>query len=141
MGDKRAPVILLVDDEKDIREVIGYFLKGEGFQVHEARDGLQAVEVSKQFQPNLILMDLSMPELDGESAAKQIRDLPQLSSVPIIFMTAYGARGMNLYSRIDTLGSGPIEYLPKPIDDLNYLLKLIRSLIRNDEVVDPSIID
>jgi two-component system alkaline phosphatase synthesis response regulator PhoP len=134
MGDKQAPVILLADDENDIRDMIGYFLKNEGFQVYEARDGLQAVEMAERIQPNLILMDLSMPHLDGESAAKQIRYLPKLSSVPIIFMTAFGTRGMDLYSRIDTLGSGPIEYLPKPIHDLNQLLELIRSFMKNEGI-------
>ena len=141
MGDKQTPVVLVVDDEEDIREMIGQLLKDEGFRVYEAQNGLQAVEVADQIHPNLILMDLSMPELDGESAAKQIRALPQLSSVPIVFMTAFGIRGMDLYSHIDTLGSGPVEYLPKPIEDLNYLLELIRSFVGNDGVADSSIVD
>ena len=73
-----------------------------------------------------------MPGLDGKLAAEQIRQEPELRGVPIIFISGFGELGMDLYSSIDTLGYGPVEYLAKPLYDFDVLLKLIRDLLSRD---------
>ncbi len=112
----QKPVVLVVDDEDDIRNLLRTFLTKRGFEVVEAANGRDAIELSSGEPVDLILMDLSMPHINGIEAATIIRGREQTSRVPIIFMTAYGELGIRLFVKSDLLGGAPIEYVTKPID-------------------------
>jgi CheY-like chemotaxis protein len=80
---------LVVDDSRDIRTILNYSLSDLGFQVVEAADGHEAVRLARQCQPEVILLDLCMPGLDGWEVASRLRSDPALEEVPIIVMTTY----------------------------------------------------
>lgn len=141
MDGSKAPTILVVDDDEDYRQLACLFLGREGYQTHEATNGVHAVQLAQQFQPALILMDLGMPVLDGKLAAEQIRQEPTLRGIPIIFISGFGELGMDLYSSIDTLGYGPVEYLAKPVSDYPGLMKLIRDLLNRCATERPMNVD
>ena len=82
--------ILLVDDEPDILEIVGYNLKNEGYQVFTASSGKEGVAIAKEVKPDLILLDVMMPEMDGIEACDQIRRVPALEGTIIAFLTARG---------------------------------------------------
>jgi CheY-like chemotaxis protein len=132
MEGSKLATILVVDDDEDFRQLVCLLLRKEGYQTHEATNGIQAVQLAHQIQPALILMDLGMPILDGKLAAEQIRQKQSLRGMPIIFISGFGDLGMDLYSSIDTLGYGPVEYLAKPVSDFPALMKLIRDLLNRD---------
>jgi CheY-like chemotaxis protein len=80
--------ILIADDDSDFRKVTGLLLSGRGYKVLEARSGREAVDLARQVQPDLILLDVLMPGLDGYEACRQIRTNPATSHIPIIVLTA-----------------------------------------------------
>lgn len=129
MDGSTAATILVVDDDEDYRQLMRFTLERVGYRIYEATNGIHAVQIAQQIKPALILMDLSMPVLDGKLAAEQIRQEPTLRGVPIIFVSGFGELGMDLYLSIDTLGYGPVEYVAKPVSDLPVLLKLVRDLL------------
>lgn len=122
-----APVktILVAEDTADILSMLREFLEGKGYRVVEAADGAQAVEVAAREQPDLILLDLNMPVLDGVEAARRIRRHPQLAGVPIVAHSAYGSYGMQFTMHDNDMGQGFNFYLTKPIqwDELTDLLR------------------
>src|SRR5947209_18799405 len=83
--------ILVVDDFDDTRLLLRTWLERKGFRVIEAEDGLQAVAVAQKEMPDLIIMDLEMPHLDGLAATRRIRNLKELETVPVVAVSAYGA--------------------------------------------------
>lgn len=121
---QRSATILVVEDDADIRDMLKSFLGQKGYRVVEAADGEAAVETAQRVLPDLILLDLHLPKLEGTAVARQVRQVPALSTVPIIANSAYGLQGINLFNRLEELGAGPTEYLTKPIDlaELNELL-------------------
>jgi two-component system, cell cycle response regulator DivK len=123
--------ILVVEDNDDIRRSLSVFLKSLNYRVVEAADGEQAVEVARRELPNLIMMDLNLPRLDGFSAARRIRQLPELSEVPILANSAFGMRGIDFTLRAEDLGKGITEYMPKPID-FDQLRDHLRTLLTAD---------
>lgn len=104
--------ILVVDDNFDNRNIIAQMLRLSGFLVVVAGDGIQAIEQTERETPDLILMDLSMPRLDGWSATAQIKARPELAHVPVIAVTGHATR-----DDIErALNVGCRDYLIKPID-------------------------
>ena len=103
--------VLIVDDDEDILELLMYNLKSDGYHVEIAKDGIQAIEVAKTTLPELIIMDIMMPRMDGVEACRHIRQLPELSNIHIIFLTAR----VEEYSEIAAFDSGADDYLMKPI--------------------------
>lgn len=103
--------ILVVDDELDILELLQYNLNKEGYQVKVAEEGKKAVEVAKEFAPDLILLDIMMPQQDGVETCRQIRAIPELSNVFVIFLTARAEE----YSEIAAFDVGADDYITKPI--------------------------
>ena len=85
---KKDIKILLVDDEQDILEIVGYNLAQEGYQIVTATNGREAVAKAKKELPQLIIMDVMMPEMDGMEACENIRKIPELANVIITFLTA-----------------------------------------------------
>lgn len=123
--------ILIVDDDDDIRELISFNLKREGFEIEEAENGKIAVAKSKKFLPNLILMDVMMPEMDGMEACYQIREIPELKNTIIAFLSARSED----YSQIAGFNAGGDDYISKPIAP-RLLISRVNALLRRGNVSD-----
>lgn len=106
------PVVLVVDDNDDIRFMIRYLLEQRGYRVLEAGDGFAAVESAQSFQPDLILMDLSLPGLDGLGALSLIRERAELRDMRVIAVSGHAAAEDMVAAR----AAGFDDYLVKPID-------------------------
>lgn len=117
--------ILIVDDFDDTRLLLRTWLQKKGYRVVEAENGNQAVAQAEAQQPDLIIMDVEMPELDGLSATRKIRALKNGQTVPIVAVSAYGADQF----RDDAIAAGCNEYVPTPFEP-DELAELIRSLIK-----------
>jgi len=119
--NQEKQVVLVVEDFEDSRFMLRRLLEIAGYKVLEASDGEQAVELAVQKRPALILMDLSLPKLDGLAATREIRQHKTMGKVPIVAVSAHDAPE----SRIEALEAGCDEYVTKPIDfdNLNALLK------------------
>jgi two-component system alkaline phosphatase synthesis response regulator PhoP len=122
---KRDIKILLVDDEPDILEIVGYNLTAEGYNVMTAENGAEAVKKAKKHQPHLIIMDVMMPEMDGIEACEQIRAIPELNNTLITFLTARGED----YSQMAGFDAGADDYITKPIKP-KVLVSKIKGLLR-----------
>jgi two-component system, cell cycle response regulator DivK len=116
--------IMVVEDSEDTRYVLGLALRNEGYRVVTAADGREAVETAVRVRPDLILMDLNLPELDGLAATQQIREHDELRHVPILAITAFDTYGI----KEAALEAGCNKYLIKPLD-LDYLGELLRSIL------------
>jgi two-component system cell cycle response regulator DivK len=114
MSDRTKPTVLIVDDAADIRVMLRRWLESNGCRVLEAADGKRAVERALRERPDLILMDLYMPELDGAVAAARIREHAELAHVPIVAISAYGKSGIGTQLSNDPRAAGFDEYLTKP---------------------------
>lgn len=117
--------ILLVDDEKDILEFLGYNLKKEGYLVSAARNGKDALMVAKEEKPHLIILDVMMPEMDGIETCSKIRSIPDLNNTIIVFLTARGED----YSQIAGFDAGADDYITKPIKPKVFISR-IKALLR-----------
>ena len=109
--DKKGIKILLVDDEPDILEIVGYNLSSEGYKVITAENGMEAVKKAKKEKPQLIILDVMMPEMDGIEACELIRKIPELKDVIVTFLTARGED----YSQVAGFDAGADDYITKPI--------------------------
>jgi len=118
-------VILLVDDEPDILEIVGYNLKNEGYTIYTASNGLEAINLAKKVHPQLILLDVMMPEMDGMEACEKIRSLEGLEDVIIAFFTARSED----YSQLAGFNAGADDYITKPVKP-KVLISKVRSLLR-----------
>lgn len=116
--------ILVVDDFDDTRLLLRTWLQRRGFRVLEAQDGLEAVALATAELPDLIIMDMEMPHLDGLSATRRIRENENLSNVPIVAVSAYGADQF----RELALAAGCDEYVSTPFEPVA-LEGIIRALI------------
>jgi len=107
-----AATVLLVEDTEDNRQMMGRLLEMSGFRVVEAINGREAVEVAARERPSIILMDLSLPFIDGLAATRRIRMLPGLEEVPIIAVSAHDTADFHH----EALEAGCDAYITKPID-------------------------
>ncbi len=117
--------ILLVDDDYDILEFISYNLSKEGYQVQTAANGKIALESVSQFQPDLIILDVMMPEMDGIELCEVLRKKPELDQTVIAFLTARGED----YSQIAGFDAGADDYINKPIKP-RLLLSRVKALLK-----------
>ena len=117
-------LILVVDDAADNLAVLSLALQQQGYKVVTAANGEDAVRVAEQTQPNLILMDINLPELDGLGATRRIRENETLREVPVVVVTAFGTEGFQR-AAYDAGASG---YLTKPLD-FNRMNLLIARLL------------
>jgi CheY-like chemotaxis protein len=115
--------ILLVEDTDDSREFMRFLLELKGYKVIEAKDGFQAVKYSKQIQPDLILMDMALPIMDGISATREIRKQDKTKDIPIIAITAFG---VSFYE--EALEAGCNEVLGKPLNSSSLKTAIARYL-------------
>ena len=117
--------ILVVDDFDDTRLLLRTWLERRGFRVVEAENGIQAINQAETESPDLIIMDMQMPQLDGLSATRRIRKLESMNSVPIVAVSAYGADQF----REQALAAGCNEYVSTPFEPAA-LEGIIRSLVQ-----------
>ncbi|MEJ6588345.1 MAG: response regulator transcription factor [Crocinitomicaceae bacterium] len=117
--------ILVVDDDEDIRSLLTYNIDKAGYDVDAASNGVECLEKIKKNKPNLILMDVMMPEMDGLEVCEQIKSNPTNSDILICFLTARGED----YSQIAALEAGGDDYVTKPIKP-KVLLSRINALLR-----------
>ncbi len=103
--------ILIVDDEPDIVEFLSYSLKGKGYLIASAKDGVEAIKKAKDFRPDLILLDIMMPNKDGIETIRELRSLPEFDDTAIIFLTALNDEKYE----IEGLKIGADDYISKPI--------------------------
>lgn len=125
--------ILLVDDEPDILEFLSYNLKKEGYNVFTANNGKEAVTSAKKESPQLIMLDVMMPDMDGIETCREIRDIPGLKDVMIAFLTARSED----YSQIAGFDVGADDYINKPIKP-RVLISRIKALLRRGANSDSS---
>ncbi|HLW50999.1 MAG TPA: response regulator transcription factor [Sphingobacteriaceae bacterium] len=117
--------VLVVDDEADIVELIAYNLKREGYQVHTASNGQEAVTTAKKIMPDLIILDIMMPKMDGIEACRIMRAMPEFKSTFIVFLTARSEE----YSEIAGFNVGADDYIAKPIKP-RALVSRINAILR-----------
>jgi len=120
------PTILIVDDEEDIRELISISLmREESYKLIEAADGLEALSQAKTQRPDLIILDLMLPEMSGSEVYRHLREDPRTKQIPVIMLTARG----RLEEKISGLELGADDYMPKPFSPKELALR-IRNLLR-----------
>ena len=122
---KKDIKILLVDDEQDILEIVGYNLSQEGYQIVTASNGKEAIAKAKKEHPHLIIMDVMMPEMDGMEACENIRKIPELQDTIITFLTARSED----YSQVAGFDAGADDYISKPIKP-KVLVSKVQALLR-----------
>lgn len=123
--------ILVVDDEPDILEFVGYNLRQEGYTVLTANNGLTAIEIAQEKTPDLVILDVMMPDMDGIVTCERMRAIPELSNTIITFLTARSED----YSQIAGLEAGADDYITKPIRP-KVLLSRVKALLRRRVVSD-----
>ncbi|MCF8713913.1 response regulator transcription factor [Joostella atrarenae] len=122
---KREIKILLVDDEPDILEIVGYNLSTEGYNVSTAKNGVEAIAKAKKEKPHLIILDVMMPEMDGIETCEHIRKSNDLKDTIVTFLTARGED----YSQVAGFDAGADDYITKPIKP-KVLISKVKSLLR-----------
>lgn len=122
--------ILLVDDEEDILDFVGYNLRKEGYQVTPCNNGLDAIAMAREIVPQLIILDLMMPGMDGIETCRELKKIPSLHDSLIVFFTARNED----YTQILGLESGGDDYITKPIKPA-VLVSKINSLLRRHKTV------
>ena len=120
--------VLVVDDERDILEFLSYNLDKEGFEVFTEDNGKAAIETAKKEQPDIILLDVMMPELDGIETCRALREMPQFEHTIIAFLTARTED----YSQIAGYEAGADDYIAKPIRP-RLLISKVESLLRRQK--------
>ena len=125
--------ILVVDDEEDILEFLSYNLSKEGAKVYKASNGVDAIEKAIRKKPDLILLDVMMPEMDGVETCIQLRDKPETQNTIIAFLTARNED----YSQIAGFEAGADDYISKPIKP-RVLISRIKALMRRNDVIEPT---
>ena len=130
--------VLVVDDDPDIVEILKYNLKNSGYSVKSAGNGVEAIKKAKKFIPDIILMDVMMPEMSGIEACEEIKNIDQLSQAIIIFLSARSED----YTQISAYDAGADDYISKPVKP-KILLKKISNIAKkiNSEKSDPKTID
>lgn len=117
--------ILLVDDETDITEFIGFNLQAEGYLIEKAQTGEEAIEKAKTFIPDLIILDVMMPGMDGMETCEKLRRMPELNQPIIAFLTARGED----YSQIAGFDAGGDDYITKPVKP-KVLVSRVKALLK-----------
>ncbi len=121
--------ILLVDDEEDVLEFVGYNLKKEGYEVFTAKNGQEALKIANEKHPHLTLLDVMMPKMDGMETCEEMRKMPVVKDSIIVFLTARGED----YSQIAGFDVGADDYVTKPIKP-KVLISRIKALLRRHKV-------
>lgn len=121
--------ILIADDEEDILQFLSYNLKKEGYEVITANNGAEAISIAEKEKPDLIVLDIMMPVMDGMEACKELRQLPETKDKLIVFLTARNED----YSQIAGFENGADDYITKPIKPKLFLSR-IKALLRRTQI-------
>jgi len=124
--------VLVIDDEEDIRDILTYNLKKEGFNAYASENGEKGMELLKSVHPDLVLLDVMMPGMDGIEVCEAIRNLPGFERTLICFLTARSED----YSQIAGLDAGADDYVSKPIKP-KVLISRIKAMLRRKGMVEP----
>lgn len=127
MANKPSQKVLVVDDEEPILELLKYNLEKGGYEVRTATDGQIAVDIAKRFHPDLVLLDIMMPKMDGVEACRLLRAIPELQNTYIVFLTARSEE----YSEVAAFDVGADDYITKPIKP-RALMSRITALFRRE---------
>ncbi|MDB6022324.1 MAG: OmpR [Pedosphaera sp.] len=119
-----AQKILVVDDEPDIVELVAFNLKAEGYEVITAATGPEALDQARAILPDLIVLDLMLPELDGVAVCEILHRLPSTAMIPVIMLTAWKTK----ISRLIGLNSGAEEYITKPFSPRDLVMRVNQTL-------------
>lgn len=122
------PKILIVDDEPDVRELVEFNLTKEGWEVIEAENGLEGMKKAKQEHPDLIILDLNMPEMDGMTMFKNLRDSKKTHDIPVLMLTAKKELG----DKLEGLAEGADDYVSKPFSTKELVLR-VRNLAKRSQ--------
>lgn len=117
--------ILIVEDEQDILEILSYNLEKEGYTIELASDGEEGLEKAKEFEPDLIILDIMMPKMDGMELCQKLRSDSQFDNTLIAFLTARGES----FTQVSALDAGGDDFIAKPVKP-NVLLSRVRALLR-----------
>ena len=120
--------ILIVDDEKDILEFLSYNLQKEEYQVSTALNGVLALQLAKKIKPDLIILDVMMPEMDGIATCQALREMPETKDALILFLTARSEE----YSELAGFNAGADDYVTKPIKP-KLLISRIKALLKRNK--------
>jgi two-component system alkaline phosphatase synthesis response regulator PhoP len=135
--DPSEITILLADDEPDILEFLGYNLEKEGYHILKAKNGQKALKLAREHKPQLIILDVMMPVMDGMETCAEIRKIPELAGTLIAFLTARGED----YSQIAGFEAGADDYITKPlkpklfISRIQALLRRYKDLIQTSNII------
>lgn len=113
MGNRRGKKVLIVDDEPNILVVLEFLIRKEGYEVHKAPGGAEALSIAAEIRPDIVVLDVMMPGLDGFEVARRIRHSKSLRDTAIIFLTAKGTQ----QDRFEGYDAGGEVYLTKPFDN------------------------
>ena len=128
--NKKDTKILLVDDEPDIIEIVGYNLKNAGYQVFTANNGKEAIIQAEKHQPHLVILDVMMPVMDGIETCETLRNYPKFTETIITFLTARGED----YSQFAGFNAGADDYITKPIKP-KLLVSKVKALLRRSKEI------
>ncbi len=134
--------ILVVDDEQDVTELLAYTFQQQGWQTVVAHDGPTALERARQFRPDLIVLDIMMPGMDGFEVYRRLQSFPETASIPVLFLTARSEE----IDHIVGLELGAEDYVVKPISPrlliarINAIWRRLRERVRTETIVAPEII-
>jgi two-component system alkaline phosphatase synthesis response regulator PhoP len=126
--------LLIVDDDIDILEFLSYNFESEGFEVYNANNGKEAISKAKTIVPDLIIMDVMMPEMDGIEATNEIRKIEKLNETIIIFLTARGED----FSQLAGYDAGADDYITKPVKP-KILISKVKALLRRHAQKQPKV--
>jgi two-component system alkaline phosphatase synthesis response regulator PhoP len=126
-NNKQKHKVLVVDDEEPILELLKYNLEKSGYEVRTAIDGMKAIEIAKKFIPDLVLLDIMMPKMDGVETCRIIRELPDLQRTFVVFLTARSEE----YSEVAAFDVGADDYIMKPIKP-RALMSRVSALFRRE---------
>ena len=127
--DKDKKTILVVDDEKNIRDLLVFNLQNEGYNTLEAEDGIQAVDIALKEKPDLILLDVMLPKLDGKSVCKKLRYSLNMSNIPILMISAKDTET----DKIVGLEIGADDYITKPFQ-IREVIARVKANLRKSEL-------
>lgn len=129
--------ILVVDDEADVTELLSYHLRQRGFEVRSVNDSRVALETARQFRPDLVVLDVMMPEFSGLQVCRLMRADSSLKAVPILFLSAKAEEG----DRIEGFESGADDYVCKPFSPKELMLRVSAIVKRGGEVEEAAILE
>jgi len=125
--------ILVVDDEADVTDLVAYHLRAKGFHVETLNDATASLAKARHFLPDLVILDIMMPHLNGLQVCRLFRSEPKLARVPVIFLTAKAES----HDRIEGLETGADDYLPKPFSPKELVLR-VEAILRRLAAPPPS---